>query len=201
MRRFTAAVFGRPITHKQGVKRMEPSWNAQLQQLLDREAIRDCIYRFCRGVDRVDEDALRSVYWHDATGRHGAHQGDAASFIEGVLRNRKGGGRAIHLIGNILIEWHGDVAAVESYFRTTLDARDAGNRPQETLLAGRYLDRFERRNSEWRIAVRTVVYDWVRHTELKADTDAERFGSRQPMGAHKPADALYDLLAQAKSAD
>jgi hypothetical protein len=180
---------------------MDPSDNLHLQQLLDREAIRDCIYRFCRGVDRVDEEALRSVYWPDATGRHGAHQGDATSFIQSVMTNRRAGGRAIHLIGNVLIELRGDVAAVESYFRTTLDGRDAQNRPQETLLAGRYIDRFERRNGEWRVSARTVVYDWVRHTRLESEMDAESFGARQPAGAYKPADFLYDLLGQAPFAD
>jgi ketosteroid isomerase-like protein len=167
----------------------------QLRQLLDREAIRDCIYRFCRGVDRVDEDALRAVYWPDATGRHGAHEGDAESFIKSVLTNRKSGGLAIHLIGNILIDLRGDVAVVESYFRTTLDGRDAENRPRETLLAGRYLDLFERRQREWRVAARTVVYDWVRHTTLASEMDADAFGPRLPMGAHHPDDYLYELLA------
>ena len=175
--------------------------NPQLQQLLDREAIRDCIYRFCRGVDRVDEEALRSVYWPDATGRHGAAQGDATSFIDSVLKNRKAGGRAIHLIGNILIELRGDVAAVESYFRTTLDGRNAQDKPQETLLAGRYIDRFERRNGEWRVAARTVVYDWVRHTQLGSEMNSDSFGARQPAGAHKPADFLYELLGQPPFAD
>jgi ketosteroid isomerase-like protein len=168
----------------------------QLRQLLDRESIRDCIYRFCRGVDRVDETALRSVYWPDATGRHGAHDGDATSFIESVLTNRKNGGRAIHLIGNILIDLRGDVAAVESYFRTTLDGRDAQTRPRETLLAGRYIDRFERRRDEWRVAARVIIYDWVRHTTLESEMDADAFGTRLPAGAHWPADYLYELLGQ-----
>ena len=30
-------------------------------QLLDREAIRECIFRYCRGIDRQDEQALRSA--------------------------------------------------------------------------------------------------------------------------------------------
>jgi hypothetical protein len=176
---------------------MNPSDNAQLQQLLDREAIRDCIYRYCRGIDRVDEAALRSAYWPDAIGRHGAHQGSGTAFVDWALEGRKAGGRAIHMIGNILIDLRGDVAAVESYFRTTLGGRDAQDKPQETLLAGRYVDRFERRNGEWRVAARTVVYDWVRHTPLPADMVPEVFGSRQPTGARKPDDALYDLLGQA----
>ena len=175
---------------------MEHVERAQLHQLLDRDAIRNCVYRFCRGVDRVDEDALRSVYWPDATGRHGASQGPVLPFLDAVVESRRSGGRAIHMIGNILIELQGDVAAVESYFRTTLEGRDSKDQPQETLLAGRYIDRFERRGSEWRIAERTVVYDWVRQTRLAAEMTADLFGSRQPAGAHKPDDMLYQLLGR-----
>ncbi|MDX0110591.1 nuclear transport factor 2 family protein, partial [Sinorhizobium meliloti] len=28
---------------------------ANISELLDREAIRDCLYRYCRGIDRGDE--------------------------------------------------------------------------------------------------------------------------------------------------
>ena len=44
---------------------------AKLTELLDREAIRACIYRYCRGVDRADEATLRGTYWPDATDQHG----------------------------------------------------------------------------------------------------------------------------------
>ena len=171
---------------------------SELQSLLDREAIRDCIYRCCRGIDRVDEAALRSAYWPDAACRHGAHEGSGAEFVDWALAGRRGGTRSIHLIGNILIELHGEVAAVESYFRTTLEGRDAQDQPQETLLAGRYVDRFERRDGEWRVAARTVVYDWVRHTRLPAEMTGAALGARQPTGAHMPDDPLYRLLAQVR---
>jgi hypothetical protein len=38
----------------------------------------------------------------------------------------------------------------------------AGESPVVNLFAGRYVDRFERREGEWRIARRTVVHDWSR---------------------------------------
>ena len=41
------------------------------QQLADREAIRDVAIRYCRGVDRLDVDVLKSAYWPDATDHHG----------------------------------------------------------------------------------------------------------------------------------
>lgn len=170
----------------------------QLQQVLDREAIRDCLYRYCRGIDRCDEQALRSAYWPDATDRHGAYQGSAAGFIDFALAKLPKSGRMVHNINNILIELRSDVAAVESYFVAFQEEPAAQGGTQETLLCGRYADRFEKRDGEWRIAARTVTYDWMRSSPLPGGLAAERFGPRQPTGGRKPDDPVYELLAQLK---
>lgn len=170
--------------------------SALLRSLADREAIRECLYRYCRGIDRLDAESLRSAYWPDGTDRHGAYNGSAQGFVDWALDKLPGAGRMIHTLGNILIELRGDVAAVESYFQAWQADRDAQGQPQETFLCGRYVDRFERRGAEWRVAARTVVYDWLRQTPLPPGTDLERFGVRQPMGGRKPDDALYELLSQ-----
>jgi ketosteroid isomerase-like protein len=165
-----------------------------LQSLLDREAIRDCLLRYCRGIDRCDEQALRSAYWEDATDCHGAWNGSAAGFIEQALTRLRQGGRRVHQLTNVLIDLHGDVAAVESSF-FALQAT-AAQPDRETFLCGRYVDRFERRNGEWRVAARTVVYDWIEERtrpELEQD-DAALFGARQPVGSPAPQDAVYALL-------
>jgi hypothetical protein len=37
---------------------------SQLRNVLaDREAIRDCLFRYARAIGRLDEDLLRSAYW------------------------------------------------------------------------------------------------------------------------------------------
>lgn len=173
-----------------------------LQALLDREAIRDCLYRYCRGIDRCDPDALRSVYWPDATDRHGAYQGSATGFVEYALVKLPEGGRMIHQISNILIELHGSVAAVESWWTAFREEVDADGKPLETLLCGRYVDRFEKRDGEWRVAARTVVYDWKRQTTLvdglNNGLSPESFGPRQPTGARHPEDPVYVLLADVR---
>ena len=165
-----------------------------LQALLDREAIRDCLCRYCRGIDRADEDALRSAYWPDARDCHGAYRGSATAFIEQALPKLKAGGRRVHQITNLLIELHGDVAAVESSFLALQSGAAAP--AQETFLCGRYVDRFEKRGGEWRVADRTVVYDWIEERarpELAQGNDA-LFGARKPNGAGAPADPIYALL-------
>lgn len=171
---------------------------ADLQDLLDREAIRDCLYRYCRGIDRGDEAALRSAYWEDATDHHGAWNGSAAGFISQALPKLRQGGRRVHQITNVLIELAGDSAVVESSFfalQTT-----AAQAERETFLCGRYVDRFERRIGDWRVAARTVVYDWIdehHRPELGLD-DATLFGVRQPNGSKAPVDPIYSLLAAFK---
>ena len=167
-----------------------------LQALLDREAIRDGLYRYCRGIDRADEAALRSAYWEDATDCHGAWNGTASGFIEQALPRLRQGGRRVHQITNVLIELHGDVAAVESSF-FALQA-PAHQPTLETFLCGRYVDRFERRGKEWLVAARTVVYDWLEERQRPelAQPDATLFGPRQPTGSPAPGDPVYALLQQ-----
>jgi hypothetical protein len=68
---------------------------------------------------------------------------------------------------------------------------------RQFLLAGRYCDRFEKRNGEWRVARRIVAFDWVEEQPLQEGTEEMRFGPRQPIGATYPSDPIYDILGHA----
>lgn len=166
-----------------------------LQQLLDREAIRDCIYRYCRGVDRAELEALRDSYWPDAHDSHGAYKGPASGFIEMAQAVFRSGARNVHQVSNILIEFTGEgQAVVESYFNALQRGPDREGVVRQYLLCGRYCDRFEKRGAEWRVADRTVVYDWVEEQTPPAENEAARFGPRQPIGTAFPHDPIYGLL-------
>lgn len=170
--------------------------DVKLQELLDREAIRDCLYRYCRGIDRADEAMLRSSYWPDAHDRHGAYVGSAEGFVQMAIGVFKTGPRNIHQISNILIEFRGTTdARVESYFNALQRGPGKDGVVRQVLLAGRYCDRFEKRGHEWRVADRTVVYDWVEEQVPPEGSEAERFGLRQPIGGAFPEDPVYALLA------
>ena len=100
--------------------------------------------------------------------------------------------RNVHQVSNILITFLSPVqAAVESYFNAL--QRGSG---KQFHLAGRYCDIFEKRGTEWRVAERIVVYDWVDEQHPPERSEAERFGLRQPIGARFPNDIIYGLLAQ-----
>ncbi|HSW04412.1 nuclear transport factor 2 family protein [Aquabacterium sp.] len=174
---------------------MNTDTHAPLQQLLDREAIRECMYRYCRGIDRCDEQALRSAYWPDATDRHGPYSGSATGFIDWALEKLRTSERSVHIISNLSITFlQASAAAVETYFQALQRDADAQGVQREVFLAGRYIDRFEKRGSEWRIAERTVVYDWIRPLGTPEGTEAQRFGPRLPQGAKFPDDPVYALL-------
>ncbi len=69
-------------------------------------------------------------------------------------------------VTNIIAEIDGNEARVESYFLSfNPDQPPDGNDMVVTLTAGRYLDRFEKRDGNWRIAGRKVIIDWSEQGE------------------------------------
>ncbi|MGW1420936.1 nuclear transport factor 2 family protein [Bradyrhizobium manausense] len=174
---------------------------ARLTELLDREAIRDCIYRYCRGVDRADEATLRSSYWPDATDRHGIYSGPVEGFFLWARDVFTSGARNIHHVGNILIEFAGPTrAAVESYFQALQRGPAKDGVVRQFFIAGRYCDLFEKRGTEWRVARRIVAFDWVEEQVPPTESEEVRFGPRMPIGAPLPDDPIQEILAEARGA-
>lgn len=168
--------------------------NASLQELIDREAIRDCLYRYARGIDRADEAALISSYWPDAFDNHGAYSGPVSGFFDQVRAVWASGPRNIHHVTNILIEFlNTDRAAVESYFLALQRGKGADGTENQVMLSGRYCDLFEKRDGEWRVLDRVVAYDWVDPQTAPDKSEAERFGKRTPIGTYCPDDPIYSV--------
>ena len=175
-----------------------------IQELLDKQAIAETVYRYCRGVDRLDAAEVLSAYYDDSYDDHGELKGTAGEFVERLiplLRERYLS--TSHNIANQLIEITGDTALCESYLIAVhLTAADDGQQYQEVVF-GRYVDRFERRGDQWRIVHRVVVMDSrntkpVEPSRLATDVALATWGQRDD------GDALYDqrrLLHPAGVAD
>jgi hypothetical protein len=99
--------------------------------------------------------------------------------------------QTMHMFGNILIRLNGAEAKAESYFYGFHRIPGEDGRPRDTIAGGRYLDRFERRNDEWRIAERIVITDWFRDYPDSADWEAGPFGMKIPPGGRYPDDQSY----------
>ena len=126
---------------------------SQLRGLLDRQAIVDCVHRYARGVDRGDEELLRSAYHDDAVERHGPYAGGLDGLVEFLGAAHRPFPGYQRYVTNTSVELDGDDAHAESYYLCVL-RRDDG---RLLLSGGRYVDRLERRGGGWRIARRVVV--------------------------------------------
>ena len=128
-----------------------------LSRLLDKEAIREALLKYTRGMDRHDDAVMAEAYHPHAREDHVDYIGDAATFIEHA---RLGHGRYFdahnHYITNQLIDLDGDVAHVETYFLAALRRKDG---PID-MVGGRYIDLFERRDGQWAIVKRACVVEW-----------------------------------------
>ena len=141
-----------------------------VETLLAHEAIRQVLYRYCRGVDRGDAGLLEDVYHADAVDVHGAFKGNGHEFATHIVANLDAvDGVAQHHITNVLIDLaaDGDSAQVESYF-LAFHPYAEGEAERVAYVGGRYLDRFEARDGAWRIAHREVVLDWAK-ADLSGD--------------------------------
>jgi hypothetical protein len=169
------------------------------EEFADREAIRDCLYRYARGIDRIDEDMLRSVYWENATDEHaGMFSGGASEFVDWLLEQLPQM-QTLHVVANILIEIDGPKANVESYIYAIHRSKSDGSM-NDMIGAGRYLDHLERRNDVWRIAERKVIVDWFREYPTIAETAAGPFGIVDATrGARKPDDPSYEWFGASAS--
>lgn len=160
-------------------------------ELADREAIRDCLYRYARGMDRCDESMLRSAYWEDAIDDHLAFYGTREELISWAIPIVRMMDQGQHIIGNIFIRIDGTFADAESYFYGFHRAKNEEGIPRDAVGCGRYLDRFEKRDDEWRIVKRTVVTDWFREYSDSADWSKGFMGMMIEPGGRFPDDLSY----------
>ena len=157
-----------------------------VRDLLARQAILDCLHRYTRGVDRVDEELIRSAFHADAVDYHGWSNGSIDDFLAAWLPRQGPREVSMHYTSNhAVLSLDVDSAVAETYFTYYQKLRgDPGMR----VVGGRYVDRFERREGDWRIAMRIVIVEW----EMEADGSPT--GSRPPLRSRRDrSDLSYRL--------
>jgi SnoaL-like domain len=135
-----------------------------VRELLDRHQIGEVLARRARSADRRDLAAMTRCYHPDATEYHEGFSGNAREYLENhsiVSRPDRQVTLLWHLLGIPLIDLREDTADVETYHlavvRLVVD-----DEPRHISIGGRYLDTFTRRDGQWLIAHRAVVFDWSR---------------------------------------
>jgi hypothetical protein len=137
----------------------------RLEELSAKQEIVDLLLLYCRGVDRCDTELIKRAFWEDAYDNHGAHAAPAWEFADSIVASKLATTAwTTHAVTNHLVEVDGDVAFSEAIV-LTFQKRTTGD--EVNIFCGRYVDRVERREGEWRFAYRQMIHDWSGSTVLE----------------------------------
>jgi hypothetical protein len=161
---------------------MMANLEAQLRLALDRQEIEHVLKLYCRAIDRLDMELLKSIYHPDGTDDHGSFCGNAHEFAEYIIPSMQVAiTDGIHTVTHCTIDVEGDFATSEAYYWayqrspggeevvTAFFGEDyaAKARAEGTIdgyhdyyCGGRYIDLFERRNGQWKILRRKITNEW-----------------------------------------
>ena len=165
----------------------------RVARLAAHEDVRNRIFGYTRALDRLDAELLLAQFWPDARVDYGTfYSGEVGGFVEMALGFQGGMRDTQHLVGNVLCSVDGPHATAESYVHAH-HVIVQGNDLVQLMVGARYLDRFECREGDWRIAYRTEVLDWGRWLPIP-----ERWfesSAEMPKGLRTRADLSYRYLA------
>ena len=132
-----------------------------VQELADRQAITDLLYRYCRAMDRIDHELGYSIWHADGTADYGAniYQGSGYGFVDHVCEQHRKTLTHSHQMTNIIITLNGDTAASEGYHIAALRIM-RGEQEHEITVRGRYIDTWSKRAGKWGIDHRLTIRDF-----------------------------------------
>lgn len=134
-----------------------------LEKLIEKEAIRDQIYTYCRALDRIDNELGYSVFSEDAKVDYGpTYKGTGRGFIDMMLKMHRKMVSTHHMMTNILIKFNedGSKAASETYMYAACKYKNKAGKATFTVEARcRDIDKWEKQNGKWVIVERIVAGD------------------------------------------
>jgi hypothetical protein len=190
-----------------------------LEVLLAKEAIRQQIYNYCRGLDRMDK-ALALQVWHpDGTAQYGGGITKGSEFVERAFKLHEGFLSHTHHMVDAVIHVTGDTAVSETTANSSMmqaidekAVQGVTNRAKGvsvSLIRGRYADKWSKRNGRWALDHRRYIEDFRTVQEFPAqprpgagrrdrtDPSYEVFGAQESFAsASTGSKALEELAAK-----
>jgi hypothetical protein len=162
------------------------------QEQADKAAIRDLAALYMRGLDRLDRDLLCAQFWADAHLDYGIYDGPPQGFADFCMEALRNHERNHHMLGQHVIDLCGEEAFGEVYYQAYHKIIDDAGQARDLVIAGRYVDRYEKRAGVWKFSYRSELVDWVRDDP---STDTMLADTAMIIGKRKPHDPLYDRAA------
>ncbi len=165
----------------------------QAEIAMAKAEIHDLICAQARAVDRGDGALLRSLWHDDASIDVGEfYTGGVTGYCDLMQETARNLKRMAHTVNNEWIQVDGDTAVAESYVIAVATA-STDNGDQDTLSGGRYLDRYQRVNGQWKCSHRTFVSDWIieQPSTDQRDEPGSMYESLTTRGGLYPDDPVY----------
>ncbi len=168
---------------------------AQLRELLDKQAIAELLYAYAEGIDRRDSGLLERVFTADCQLHYGAYDRPARDLIQSwradsaplfIMTH--------HLYGNIVVRFFEAGRARSITYFCAHHRSNRSGQVMDEMVRGRYLDRLIKHDDQWRFAERTIVFDWSRIAPADNTNWWDAPGSPAKVGAYGAADPAAGFL-------
>ena len=164
--------------------------------MASRAEITEAIYRYCRGVDRMDRAVALSVWHPDGTADYDPwYSGDAPGLVDWLWVAHATVVAHVHQVHNVLIDIDGARAASEAYYTAVLRIEPSPARLVDRIVRGRYLDTWSRRAGVWAVDHRRVLQD------LESVSDVRTTGRSDGAARRGPDDPSYTLFGALRGPD
>jgi hypothetical protein len=163
----------------------------EVQELLDKQAIYEVVCRYCRGIDRLDLDLVRTCYHPEARDHHPGYEGDLDGYFEMLATGLPRLLGTMHTIANHLIELDGDLALSETYVNAYHWGEPFDDPDKNFSTGSRYVDHMEKRDGVWRIKERWCVRNWVRVEVNSGEIQLPNDDNKWPAAHRGPEDVIY----------
>ncbi|AMN45765.1 hypothetical protein ACG33_01315 [Steroidobacter denitrificans] len=162
-----------------------------LDELLAKQRLAELVAAYSRAADRADERLLASLFHADAVCDSGVIRAEGKEFARRfVAWTREYAAALSHCACSSWFAVDGDHATGETYVLAMcrLHGHHGGG---QSLVAGRYLDRFERRAGEWKFSSRRFVVDCEQPPGANAAEAMRPEEATRPLrGSFKPTDPV-----------
>ncbi len=131
-----------------------------VQDLVDRQAITDTLYRYASAIDRQDYETVRGLFTDDASAKYGEREwmegGDR--IVEWIKANSVDQAWQHHLLSVYHIDIDGDAASALTYH--TSHRLRSGDPETATVIVARYHDELRRTGGRWKISRKYMEVGW-----------------------------------------